>query len=79
MKVKLLDLFFHENNEDHPYFDSHIIADYAQREWAGLIQHYYTSRWTFFCDWLLSHDTFNSSAFNTAIFNIVEKPVATRP
>ncbi|PAV59351.1 hypothetical protein WR25_21394 [Diploscapter pachys] len=53
--------------------------DYAQREWAGLIQHYYTSRWTFFCDWLLSHDTFNSSAFNTAIFNIVEKPFATRP
>ncbi|PAV59335.1 hypothetical protein WR25_24164 [Diploscapter pachys] len=55
------------------------ILDYAQRGWAGLIQHYYTSRWTFFCDWLLSHDTFNSSAFNTAIFNIVEKPFATRP
>lgn len=50
------------------------ILDYASKEWAGLMEDYYTQRWTFFIstlvDCLNRGQPFNQAVFNKAVFQI---------
>lgn len=54
------------------------IADYASKQWAGLVKHYYGARWSLFTDMLQDalrdNVPFNQSKFNERVFNEVEQP-----
>ncbi|RZF39285.1 hypothetical protein LSTR_LSTR016239 [Laodelphax striatellus] len=54
------------------------IKDYAAKQWAGLVKHYYKPRWELFFKLLLealdNHKGINEHIIREKIFNAVEKP-----
>ncbi|GMT35430.1 hypothetical protein PFISCL1PPCAC_26727, partial [Pristionchus fissidentatus] len=52
------------------------IADYARKEWAGLIRKFYAKRWAFFCEYIQSGIRYDQHKFEKRLLEEVELPFA---
>ncbi len=54
------------------------ILDYARKQWAGLLEHYYLPRWRLFLKRLIhgvkKGEKFSQRRFNKEVFETIERP-----